>query len=200
MKWFVDATGPGEPLPWDRSAVLIKDWLAELELEGKTIEEGSAEHSWDDDPPQSRRSPAPPRAPASPATASIPGSRRGRPGRIVTRQNVLVVTDDALGKRMPARDQGLEHRGRALPHHDVRLASTRNATASSPDFAVCDGSGALLPGLAEGMDVIVLQGFTLYAHPWLADLGAHLVMDMYDPVHLEMLEGRAGPAPRRAEP
>jgi len=30
--------------------VLIKDWLAELEIEGKTIEEGTLEHSWDDEP------------------------------------------------------------------------------------------------------------------------------------------------------
>ena len=42
------------------------------------------------------------------------------------------------------------------------------------------------------MDVILLQGFTLRAHPWLATTGARLVMDMYDPVHLEILEGAQG--------
>ncbi|WP_395726230.1 ABC transporter ATP-binding protein [Nakamurella sp.] len=48
MKWFVDASGPGEPLPWDRSAVLIKDWLAKVEASGKTQDEVTAEHSWDE--------------------------------------------------------------------------------------------------------------------------------------------------------
>jgi ABC-2 type transport system ATP-binding protein len=67
MKWFIDATGPGEPLPWDRSAVLIKDWLAQLELEGKTIEEGTVEHSWDDEP-------AADAAVTAPATTQHPAS------------------------------------------------------------------------------------------------------------------------------
>ena len=173
--------------------MLIKDWLAELELEGKTIEEGTVEHSWDDEPAADPPVAARPNqsSPRHPEQRRPHGrSRRGRPGRIVTRQNILVVTDDALGKRMAGPAIRAWNIAQVLSaDHDVRLASTRNATASSPHFAVCDGSGALLPGLAEGMDIIVLQGFTLYAHPWLADLGAHLVMDMYDPIHLEMLEG-----------
>lgn len=108
----------------------------------------------------------------------------------MTRRNILVVTDDSLGARMAGPAIRAWNIAEVLAaDHDVRLASTRSATSSSPLFAVCDGSGARLRGLAEGMDVIVLQGFTLYAHPWLADLGAHLVLDMYDPVHLEMLEG-----------
>ncbi|MGS0687137.1 glycosyltransferase family 4 protein [Nakamurella sp. GG22] len=106
------------------------------------------------------------------------------------RQQILIVTDDTLGERMAGPAIRAWNIAEALAaDHDVRLASTRKAEASSPRFAVCDGSGEMLAGLARGMDVIVLQGFTLRAHPWLAGLGAHLVMDMYDPIHLEILEG-----------
>lgn len=108
----------------------------------------------------------------------------------MTRQNILIITDDVLGPRMAGPAIRAWNIAEVLSeHHDVRLASTRKAEASSPKFAVCDGSGSMLPGLTEGMDVILLQGFTLRGHPWLAHTGAHLVMDMYDPVHLEALEG-----------
>ena len=108
----------------------------------------------------------------------------------MTRHDILIITDDTLGTRMAGPAIRAWNIAEILSaEHDVLLASTRRAEASSPHFAVCDGSGTMLPGLAEGMDIILLQGFTLRAHPWLADLGAHLVMDMYDPIHLEILEG-----------
>ena len=120
----------------------------------------------------------------------------------MTRQNILIITDDSLGARMAGPAIRAWNIAEVLSaHHDVRLASTRRAEASSPHFAVCDGSGPMLAGLAEGMDIILLQGFTLRAHPWLAHVGAHLVMDMYDPLHLEILEGSrdAGDAQRTRE-
>lgn len=109
------------------------------------------------------------------------------------RQNILIVTDDFLGTRMAGPAIRAWNIAEVLSaDHDVRLASTRRAEASSPNFAVCDGSGQMLTGLAKDMDVILLQGFTLRANPWLTSTGAHLVMDMYDPVHLEILEGAQG--------
>lgn len=116
----------------------------------------------------------------------------------MTRRTILVVTDDALGSRMAGPAIRAWHIAEVLSaEHDVRLASTTAADGSSPSFAVCDGAEGRLRDLADGMDVILLQGFTLYAHPWLAELGAHLVIDLYDPIHLEVLEGAAGPAPTR---
>jgi len=106
------------------------------------------------------------------------------------RQNILIITDDTLGPRMAGPAIRAWNIAEVLSaDHEVRLASTRKAQASSPHFAVCDGSGTMLAGLAQGMDIILVQGFTLRSHPWLADIGAHLVMDMYDPIHLEILEG-----------
>jgi glycosyltransferase involved in cell wall biosynthesis len=112
---------------------------------------------------------------------------------VTRRQNILVVTDDALGPRMAGPAIRAWNIAEVLSaEHEVRLASTRVAEASSPHFAVCDGSRGMLRGIAAGMDVIVLQGFTLRANPWLAEIGARLVMDMYDPIHLEILEGAQG--------
>ncbi len=109
------------------------------------------------------------------------------------RLKILIVTDDALGAKMAGPAIRAWNIAEALaPQHDVRLASTLRAEASSPNFAVCDGSPEMLPGIAENMDVIVTQGFTLFYRPWLAGLGAKMVVDLYDPIHLETLEGEAG--------
>lgn len=108
----------------------------------------------------------------------------------MTRHNILVITDDTIGARMAGPAIRAWHIADMLAdEHDVRLASTRRAEGSSKRFLICDGSGGMLLGLAEGMDVIIVQGFTLRAHPWLADSDARIVVDLYDPVHLEILEG-----------
>lgn len=108
------------------------------------------------------------------------------------RLKILVITDDALGARMAGPAIRAWNIAEVLaPHHDVRLASTLRAEASSPNFAVCDGSPEMLPGIAAGMDVMITQGFTLYYRPWLVKLGAKMVVDLYDPIHLETLEGEA---------
>lgn len=108
------------------------------------------------------------------------------------RQKILIVTDDAVGESMAGPAIRAWNMAEVLSeHHDVRLASTLRADASSPHFTVCDGNEAMLPGLAEGRDIIITQGFTLKYRPWLANLGAKMVVDLYDPIHLEALEGEA---------
>lgn len=107
----------------------------------------------------------------------------------MTRQRILVVTDDALGERMAGPAIRAWNIADVLAdEHDVRLASTLRSEASSPRFAVCEGSGDFLVGLAKDRDVIITQGYTLQRMPWLAHTGAKLVVDLYDPMHLENLE------------
>ncbi len=108
----------------------------------------------------------------------------------MSRRKILIVTDDVIGVRMAGPAIRAWNIAQVLSgQHDVRLASTKLATGSSPDFAVCDGRGDALRGLARGQDVIVLQGYTLLSRPWLRSVGARLVIDLYDPFHLELLEG-----------
>jgi glycosyltransferase involved in cell wall biosynthesis len=118
-----------------------------------------------------------------------------------TRRSVLVLTDDVLSSSMAGPAIRAWNIAEALAeHHDVRLASTVRSEASSPRFAVCDGTPERLRGIAQGQDVVVVQGFTLAKSPWLADLGARVVVDLYDPIHLEILEmARHEPPRRRAE-
>ncbi len=108
----------------------------------------------------------------------------------ILRRKILVVTDDAVGERMAGPAIRAWNIADVLSaEHDVRLASTRRATGSSERFEICDGRGERLRTVAAGRDILILQGFTLRSHPWLADLGARMVVDLYDPIHLEMLEG-----------
>jgi glycosyltransferase involved in cell wall biosynthesis len=114
----------------------------------------------------------------------------------VTRQRILVITDDSVGAQMAGPAIRAWNIADILADdHDVRLASTRRAEGSNQRFLICDGSGGMLPGLAKGMDIIVVQGFTMRANPWLADSDARIVVDLYDPVHLEILEGARGNPP-----
>ncbi|WP_298460445.1 glycosyltransferase [uncultured Cellulomonas sp.] len=117
------------------------------------------------------------------------------------RRSVLVLTDDVLSSSMAGPAIRAWNIAEVLAdHHDVRLASTVRSEASSPRFAVCDGTPERLRGIAEGQDVVVVQGFTLAKNPWLADLGARVVVDLYDPIHLEILEmARQETARRRTE-
>ena len=118
-------------------------------------------------------------------------SRAGRgPHAGSVRSNVLVITDDAIGTRMAGPAIRAWNIAEVLgAQHDVVLASTVRAEGTAPGFTIADGSAEKLHALAIGRDVLVLQGFTLRKHPWLAHLGARLVIDLYDPMHLEMLEG-----------
>jgi len=118
-------------------------------------------------------------------------------GRIdVPRQRVLVLTDDSVGERMAGPAIRAWNVAELLAEqHDVKLASTRRVSGVADSFQVCDGRGDRLRELAAGQQIIVLQGFTLRNNPWLAQTGAKLVIDLYDPIHLEMLEGGQGNSP-----
>jgi glycosyltransferase involved in cell wall biosynthesis len=72
--------------------------------------------------------------------------------------------------------------------HPVVLASIGRCTVTSPSVECCSVDGAALRTLVAGSDVVVFQGFLLRDFPWLSAAAPVLVADMYDPVHLEVLE------------
>ncbi|HZV27798.1 MAG TPA: glycosyltransferase, partial [Acidothermaceae bacterium] len=79
--------------------------------------------------------------------------------------------------------------GRVLAtEHDVEVASTASSSGPGPDgnWQFVDGDG--LRALAARCDVLVLGGDVLAANAWLADAGPAIVVDLYDPFHLEQLE------------
>ncbi len=103
---------------------------------------------------------------------------------------ILVITNDALGARMagPAirawkMATALSQRG-----HDVTLFTTGNCDPLPSSFAVRRGWTDELKALEAWCDVIVFQGFVIDGQPWLAHTDKVMVVDLYDPFHLEQLE------------
>ncbi|HEY5200297.1 MAG TPA: glycosyltransferase family 4 protein [Acidothermaceae bacterium] len=107
----------------------------------------------------------------------------------VVRRRVAVVTTEPLSAELAGPAIRAVELGRVLAtEHDVEVAST--ASCSNPgldgNWQFVDGDG--LRALAARCDVVVLGGDVLAANTWLADAGPAIVVDLYDPFHLEQLE------------
>ena len=72
--------------------------------------------------------------------------------------------------------------------HDVRLATTVGCELTHPDFPVGHVDDRALHELDAWCDVLVFQGHVMENHPWLRRSNKILVADIYDPIHLEVLE------------
>ncbi len=103
---------------------------------------------------------------------------------------IAVITPDVLGATMagPAiRAVNIaEQLGR---DHDVTLISTVQCSIARPGLTcvAAVGSRALRAAVGDA-EVVVLQGYVTYAAPWLIASNMVLVVDLYDPLHLEQLE------------
>jgi len=112
---------------------------------------------------------------------------------------VLVVTDDTLGKTMAGPGIRAFEMAKAISRVAmVRLASTVPVDLSHRDFDVVYSTRSDLKKLVAWSDVVVFQGALLSTQPWLARSSKVIVADIYDPMHLEVLEQlRAVPEGRR---
>ncbi|WP_373290031.1 glycosyltransferase [Longimycelium tulufanense] len=110
----------------------------------------------------------------------------GRPRRI------LVVTGDALGEQMAGPAIRAWHMADVLSaEHDVRLVTVNPRCAPPPaPFAVMQSRPRGLAEHVDWADVIVLQGHAMEMAPQLKRAGSTkiVVCDVYDPMHLELLE------------
>lgn len=103
---------------------------------------------------------------------------------------VAVITPDVVGERMagPA-IRAFELAKALLEEHDVRLVSTSAAPRiDHVGLSTFHGTRSTLRRLEAWADVIFFQGDLLTQHPWLRKSRKVLVADLYDPVHLELLE------------
>lgn len=122
------------------------------------------------------------------------GERRLTGGRPVARRRIAVVTGDAIGREMagPA-IRALELARVLAVEHDVRLVSTVRAELPDEGFpATAATTRSQLQDVERWGDVIVFQGTLLQERPWLARTHKILVVDLYDPMHLEVLEHTRG--------
>ena len=114
---------------------------------------------------------------------------------------VLIITGSALGERLagPAIRASAMARVLAGDGHDVVLATTAALTAGAPSegyrlASLRPGDNAAFRALEQESDVIVFQGHAMEQFEALANTDRVVVVDAYDPMHLEMLEqGREQP-------
>ena len=114
------------------------------------------------------------------------------------RRRILVITGDPLGDKMAGPAIRAWHIAQLLgKEHDVRLLSTTRADLTSRSFEVgliSHHRPSSVEPHEEWADVIIVQGHALGLFPALALSRKILVVDIYDPLHLEQLEqGRDHP-------
>lgn len=110
----------------------------------------------------------------------------GRPRRIA------IVTGDAVTERMAGPAIRAWHMAAVLAgEHDVRLVSV-NPMVNPPEsaFAVVAARPRDLVSQVDWADIVILQGHVLEMVPALKHVGSTkiVVCDVYDPMHLELLE------------
>lgn len=106
------------------------------------------------------------------------------------RRRILVLTGDTLASRMagPA-IRALQISKALAKEHDVVLATTSGCELRRSDMQVLRIDSPRRMAELEGWaDVIVFQGYLMHEYPVLRTSRKPVVVDMYDPFHLEQLE------------
>lgn len=127
--------------------------------------------------------------PATLAAHEAVAATFGIPEHFVSNPRVLIVTGDSLGAQIagPA-IRAWEIATVLSKTHEVKLVSTSRARATGDGFEVSYASGQALRQATDWADIIIFQGFLLEGATWLIDSNKIIVVDIYDPMHLEQLE------------
>ena len=116
-------------------------------------------------------------------------------------QRILIVTDDVLTERMAGPAIRAWQIAEALARrHEVVLATTSPTCERSSDaFRTEAADQDRFAELERWCSVVVFQGYVLNHVPVLKTTEKVMVVDLYDPLHLEALElGREQPEPERS--
>lgn len=117
------------------------------------------------------------------------------------RRKVLVLTGDAITERMAGPAIRAWNIAATLSvEHDVRLVTVNPVAAPPPaPFAVSAARRRDLTEPIAWADIVILQGHVLEMAPELKTSAKIVVCDLYDPMHLELLEqGKSAPDDQRA--
>jgi GT2 family glycosyltransferase/glycosyltransferase involved in cell wall biosynthesis len=108
------------------------------------------------------------------------------------RRRILVLTGDAIAERMAGPAIRAWNMADVLSaEHEVRLVTVNpHCVPPQAPFAVARAARSEIGGHVDWADVVVLQGHTLELAPALKKRASTkiVVCDMYDPMHLELLE------------
>ena len=106
-----------------------------------------------------------------------------------SRRRILVATGDTLSPQMAGPAIRAWHIASSLAQeHDVRLVTTGPCDLSNFAFSIEHVNDRDLVRLEKWADIIVFQGFLMHEHPVLRTSKKIVVVDIYDPFHLEQLE------------
>jgi glycosyltransferase involved in cell wall biosynthesis len=112
------------------------------------------------------------------------------------RRRIVVVTGEVIAARMAGPAIRAREIARALAvDHDVVLVSTARCELSDPAFSCRHADGDALAELGATADVLVVQGDALRRAPAMLSTSAAVVVDLYAPFQLEVLEGTRGVEP-----
>ncbi|GAB3311255.1 glycosyltransferase [Epidermidibacterium keratini] len=119
---------------------------------------------------------------------------------------IAVITDDVVTERMAGPAIRAWHLATELASHghEVTLFSTRFADRQTADFTVtysAVATGALEPlrEVVAWADCVITQGYTTFFEPWILTQDKYLVVDLYDPIHIELLEAESAASPAEQE-
>lgn len=111
---------------------------------------------------------------------------------ITKRRRILIVTGDSIGAKMAGPAIRATNMARELAlEHDVRVVSMTKSVPIDPTYDVITvphRHPRQMIEHEEWADVIVVQGHALRLFPVLEATNKILVVDVYDPLHLEQLE------------
>jgi GT2 family glycosyltransferase len=104
------------------------------------------------------------------------------------RNRVLIITQDIISEKMagPA-IRCWEMANLLAREHEVTLASTQPIGLSTKKFQTMRADSGLVNALLPETDVVVFQGFVLHEFPQIAESDVPVLVDVYDPFHLEGL-------------
>ncbi|MGH8897422.1 MAG: glycosyltransferase [Egibacteraceae bacterium] len=112
------------------------------------------------------------------------------------RNRVLIVTKDVLSERMAGPAIRCWEMATLLAReHEVTLASTEPVQLSTSLFRTVRVDSGLVSALLRETDVVIFQGFVLHQFPQIADSDVPVLVDIYDPFHLEGLTLRKDDPP-----
>jgi glycosyltransferase involved in cell wall biosynthesis len=113
-----------------------------------------------------------------------------------TQTRVVVFTTDPIGPEMPGPAIRAWELARALGEHlDVVLASTVSVSGTHPNAELRLAAGTTIRQLVDGADISFAPSALVYMAAELRETDHPVVVDIYDPYHLENLEmGGAGRA------
>jgi len=115
-------------------------------------------------------------------------------------RRILIVTLDTLTARMAGPAIRVWEMSRALTAegHRVRLATFSTCERAGEGFVATRVTVDGFRGEVEASEIVIVQGFIMETFPWLRDAEQFIVVDLYDPFHLESLEvEKFRPTPER---